>query len=53
MIGMNIKNRNRSLQNGKTNQIPHACKYNKKHLFEKEKTFSSYCKTTHGFFFEC
>ena len=34
---MNIKNRNRSLQNGKTNQIPHACKYNKKHLFEKKK----------------
>ena len=47
---MNIKNRNRSLQNGRTNQIPHACKYHKKHLFEKEKTFSSTRKTTHCFF---
>ena len=50
MIEMNIKNRNRSLQNGRTNQIPHACKYHKKHLFEKEKTFSSTCKATHCFF---
>ena len=45
-----LKNRNRS---GKINQIPHACTITyKKHIFDKEKAFSSNHKTILVFFNE-